>query len=60
MSTSDFFRKSGFIGRLELVVDCHKSTSHHEIYRDRVFTGPDGKEYEWELKPTVCKVISDH
>jgi len=38
MATSDFFRKSGFLGR------------------DRVFTGPDGKEYEWELKTTVCKL----
>ena len=33
--------------------------SHHEIYRHRVFTGSDGKEYEWELRPSECNVISD-
>lgn len=63
MATSQFFRNSGFLGRWELV-DCPPSqfysTSHHEIYRHRVFTGPDGKEYEWELGPSKCKVMSDH
>ena len=31
--------------------------SHHKIYRHRVFTGSDGKEYEWELRPSECNVI---
>ena len=57
MATTNFFRKSGFMGRWELV-DCFQfyrwqySTSHYKIYRHRVFTGPDGKEYEWELSET--------
>jgi len=38
MSTSQFFRKSGFMGR------------------HRVFTGLDGKEYEWELRPNACNL----
>lgn len=60
MATSHFFRKSGFMGMWELLVDCLQfySIQHltPEIYRHRVFTGPDGKEYEWELKTKTCNV----
>ena len=30
------------------------------MYSHRVFTGPDGKEYEWKLGTNACNVISDH
>jgi len=27
--------------------------------RNRIFTGPDGREYVWKLTMTVCKVNGD-
>jgi hypothetical protein len=40
--TSVFFRKGGF--------------GLTSMGRNRVFTGPDGKEYEWELRSSSCKL----
>ena len=62
MAATQFFRKTGFLGRWELQFDCLQiySISHHEIYRQRTFKGPGGKEYEWELGTNGCNVISDH
>ena len=58
------FSKSQVLWDGEKLTSCWSSSaSHHDkIYRYRVFTGPDGKEYEWELKlgSNPCNVISDH
>ena len=58
------FSKSQVLWEGEKLTSCWSSSaSHHDKnYRYRVFTGPDGKEYEWELKlgSNPCNVISDH
>ena len=61
-ATNQFFRRSGFMGRWELGRLVFSSIQHliTKFYSHRVFTGSDGKEYEWELRPSACNVISDH
>ena len=58
------FSKNQVLWEGEKLTSCWSSSaSHHDKnYRYRVFTGPDGKEYEWELKlgSNPCNVISDH
>ena len=59
MSTNDFFRKTGiFRRRVRYTVPEFDSETHYELYRYRIFKGPDDKEYEWHLGILVCKVCN--
>jgi hypothetical protein len=53
INTNDFFSKTGFLWRCDIVPEYDSTTD--EIYSNRTFRGPDGKQYEWHLG-SKCKV----
>ena len=62
VSTNDYFKKEGWhLATYARLVFFFFSTLETQClstitFRDRIFTGPDGKEYFWRLGPNNCKV----
>ena len=59
VATNDYFRREGWslktLGRLVIFHFLEPQYFLAMTFRDRVFTGPDGKEYLWSLDQMNCK-----
>lgn len=59
VATNDFLRKDKWslinAGRLFIFSTLKRQCLSAITFRDRIFTGPDGREYLWKLRKTSCK-----
>ena len=58
VATSDYFRKVDrfkIVGRFVTCFSTLEAIASSRIFRNLVFTGPDGREYLWKLGERKCK-----